>query len=255
MSPALAGRFFFLPLAPPEKPKKIERGPFGWDLTRSLVLQVLCCRLDFLGNRRYPELRVQGVCVFGINASGKEATWGQRERKRPLRTLLFWGQIGRTFVLSSLVIRRGPPWEGYDPGWGALCRWNEAWERSQIQTGCHKCGRGQQGLSRQWFSLSIPVNPLAAVVSDSFATLWIGDCQAPLSLGYPRQEDWSGLLCSPPGELPNPGMETASLKSPALAAWFFSTPWKALAHPWCHPSPFFGYTWGAVTKAAGGLCA
>ena len=54
---------------------------------------------------------MQGVFVFGINSSGKEAGWGQRERKWPLRILLFLGQNDQTFVLS-LVIRRGPLWEG-----------------------------------------------------------------------------------------------------------------------------------------------
>ena len=41
--------------------------------------------------------------------------------------------------------------------------------------------------------------------------------QAPLSMGFSRQEYWSGFLCPPPGDLPNPGIEPVSLKSPALA--------------------------------------
>ena len=32
-------------------------------------------------------------------------------------------------------------------------------------------------------------------------------CQAPLSMGLSRQEHWSGLLCPPPGDLPDPGIE------------------------------------------------
>ena len=40
--------------------------------------------------------------------------------------------------------------------------------------------------------------------------------QAPLSVGFSRQEDWSGLLCLPPGDLCHPGIEPASLMSPAL---------------------------------------
>ena len=43
------------------------------------------------------------------------------------------------------------------------------------------------------------------------------DCQAPLSMGFPRQEYWSGLPCPPPGRLLDPGIEPASLMSPALA--------------------------------------
>ena len=54
--------------------------------------------------------------------------------------------------------------------------------------------------------------------------------QAPLSLGYSRQECWSGLPCPPPGDLPNPEIEPESLSSPALAGGFFttSTTWKPL---------------------------
>ena len=53
--------------------------------------------------------------------------------------------------------------------------------------------------------------------------------QAPLSMGFPRQEYWSGLACPPPGELPDPGIEHMSLMSPALAGRFFttSTTWEA----------------------------
>ena len=57
--------------------------------------------------------------------------------------------------------------------------------------------------------------------------------QAPLLMGFSRQEYWSGLPCPPPGDLPNPGIEPASLTSPALAGGFFTTSatWKLLC-PW-----------------------
>ena len=42
-----------------------------------------------------------------------------------------------------------------------------------------------------------------------FVTLWTVACQAPLSMGFSRQEHWSGLLCPPPGDLPNPGIKLA----------------------------------------------
>ena len=48
-----------------------------------------------------------------------------------------------------------------------------------------------------------------------FATLWTVACQAPLSMGFSRQEYWSGLPCPSPGELPNPGIESVF---PALQA-------------------------------------
>ena len=40
-----------------------------------------------------------------------------------------------------------------------------------------------------------------------FATLWHATCQAPLSMGFFRQEYWSGLPCPPPGDLLNPGIK------------------------------------------------
>jgi len=51
-------------------------------------------------------------------------------------------------------------------------------------------------------------------------TLWTIARQAPLSMGFSRQEYWSGLPFPPPGDLPDPGMEPRSLKSPALAGEF-----------------------------------
>ena len=64
-----------------------------------------------------------------------------------------------------------------------------------------------------------------------FATLWTVAGQAPLSLGFSRQEYWSGLRFPAPGDLPDPGIEPASLMSPALAAGFFTTRaiWEALS--------------------------
>ena len=46
--------------------------------------------------------------------------------------------------------------------------------------------------------------------------------QASLSMGFFRQECWSGLPCPPPGDLPDPGIEPESLTSPALAGGFFT---------------------------------
>ena len=58
---------------------------------------------------------------------------------------------------------------------------------------------------------------------DSFATPWTVVRQAPLSMGFSRQEYWSGLPFPTPGDLPDPGIEPASLVSPALAGGFFTT--------------------------------
>ena len=61
-----------------------------------------------------------------------------------------------------------------------------------------------------------------------FVTLWTVAHQAPLSLGFSRQEYWSGLPCPPPGDLLDPGVKPMSLMSPAMAGGLFtpSTPGK-----------------------------
>ena len=56
-----------------------------------------------------------------------------------------------------------------------------------------------------------------------FVTPWIAACQAPLSMGFSRQEYWSRLSFPPPGDLPDPGMEPMSIMSPALVGGFFTT--------------------------------
>ena len=61
-------------------------------------------------------------------------------------------------------------------------------------------------------SQRVCVCSVTSVMSD----LWTVAHQAPLSMGFSRQECWSGLPCPPPGDLPEPGIELASLASPAL---------------------------------------
>ena len=61
-----------------------------------------------------------------------------------------------------------------------------------------------------------------------FVTLWTAACQAPLSMGFSRQECWSGLPCSSPGDLPHSGIEPGSptLQADSLPS---ETPWKPLS--------------------------
>ena len=62
-----------------------------------------------------------------------------------------------------------------------------------------------------------------------FVTLWTVAHQAPLTMGFSRQEYWSGLPCPPPGDLPDPGIKPESLMTPALTGRFFTTSatWEA----------------------------
>ena len=56
-----------------------------------------------------------------------------------------------------------------------------------------------------------------------FATLWTVTHQAPLPMEFSRQEYWSGLPSTSPGDFPNPGIKSASLASPTLMGGFFTT--------------------------------
>ena len=74
-----------------------------------------------------------------------------------------------------------------------------------------------------WLLLArhMSANPLQLCLT--FMTLWTVAHQAPLCMGFSRREYWSGVLCPTPGHLPDPGVELASLMSPALARRFFTT--------------------------------
>ena len=67
--------------------------------------------------------------------------------------------------------------------------------------------------------------------------------QAPLSMGFSRQEYWSRLPCSPPGDFPYPGIKSMFLMSPALAGGSFttSTTWElvqSFGHVWLFATPW-----------------
>ena len=71
---------------------------------------------------------------------------------------------------------------------------------------------------------------LVAKLCSTLVTLWTVAPQAPLSMGFTRQEYWSGLPCPPPGDRPGPGIEPAL----CLLHWqarFFTTgaTWEALS--------------------------
>ena len=90
-----------------------------------------------------------------------------------------------------------------------------------------------------------------------FVTPWTAACQAPLSMGFPRQEYWSGLPFPSPGDLPDPGIESVTLVSPALAGGFLT-----ISATWERPLSrdtvaFWGpggqilnmWAWGALSSA------
>ena len=81
-----------------------------------------------------------------------------------------------------------------------------------------------------WASVSTGTSPLnlcAVLIRLSRARLcatpWTVARQAPLSMGFSRQESWSGLPRPLPRDLPDPGTEPVSLTSAALAGGFITT--------------------------------
>ena len=74
-------------------------------------------------------------------------------------------------------------------------------------------GAGMRGVC-EWVCVCVCVFSLS-LLSDS-VILWTVACQAPLSMGFSRQEYWSGLPFPSPGDLPDPRIELASPVSPVL---------------------------------------
>ena len=91
-------------------------------------------------------------------------------------------------------------------------------KRRQAQVGC-----GPSSATKQLIWVLSRFSPV-----QHFATPLTVARQAPLSMGFSRQEYWSGLPCPPPGDLPNSGIKPVSLRSLALAGGFFtsSTTWE-----------------------------
>ena len=63
-----------------------------------------------------------------------------------------------------------------------------------------------------------------------FATPWTVAHQIPLSMGFSKQEYWSGLLCPPPGDLPDPEIEPRSHYISCLGRWVPRDPTKDSLH-------------------------
>ena len=96
-----------------------------------------------------------------------------------------------------------------------------------------------------------------------FVTLWTVALKPPLSMGFSRQDYWSGLPRPLSGDLPDPGIEPSSLMSPALGGGFFTTsamtvildnalsflpPWLSSLNPWLANTQS---RWALLSKKAG----
>ena len=109
--------------------------------------------------------------------------------------------------------------------------WTPLWSGIEGQTHCCISGspRKQQFTVSAGVTLYVHTKLLLLLLLSHFshvqlfATLWTTAHQAPLSMGFSRQEYWSGLPFPPPGDLLDLGMEPMSM-SPSLAGGV-SSPW------------------------------
>ena len=129
---------------------------------------------------------------------------------------------------------------GFDP-WVRKIPWRRKWHPTPVLlpgkfhgwrslVGYSPWGRKESDTTERLHFVSLPLQSLSR--GQLFETPWTVGCQAPLSLGFSRQEYWGGLSCPSPGDPPNPGIELRSLMSPALAGRFFTTSatWEAHTH-------------------------
>ena len=96
--------------------------------------------------------------------------------------------------------------------------------------GIYKFAKHQYSLEKIQTDYDSDVVCLFAQSWLTLCDLWAVAHQGPLSLGFFMQEYWSGLLSSPPGDLPDPGVEHMSPVLPALQA--DSLPAKPSGKPW-----------------------
>ena len=102
-------------------------------------------------------------------------------------------------------------------------------ECSSVGTSLHSIRRISTALSqrRLWESFYDMLCVHACMLSHFshvrlFATPWTVAHQAPLTIGFSRQEYWSGFPCPPPEYLPDPGIKPMCLTSPVFAGGFFT---------------------------------
>ena len=90
----------------------------------------------------------------------------------------------------------------FDP-WVRKIPWRRAWQPTLVGHNWKQLSLNAH-IYRSWF---VAYKTKFFIVVSGCATLWTAACQAPLSMGFSRQESWSGLPFPPPGDLPNPGVE------------------------------------------------
>ena len=140
-----------------------------------------------------------------------------REKKPNLKehysVIPFIYELGKTFPVHG-----DGKWMSGWLGWGWWMGIN-LWSRKR-----NFLRWGESSVPWLWWWLRAKSLQLRPTVCDTMDCSW-----APLSMGFPRQEDWMGCHALLQGNLPDPGIEPESLTSSALAGGFFttSTTWEA----------------------------
>ena len=144
--------------------------------------------------------------VLGIQMRGEEL---EQTQDRTFDTLLFLILLEHDFLTPSLET---PMWNLCSPhahrsslDTEPLRRKSPPWQEHRGLLGStKKVGTGLGQAPEGWLS----------------ATPWTITCQAPLSMGFSRQEYWSRLLFSSPGDLPDPGIKPLSPHSCILSCLY-----------------------------------
>ena len=142
-------------------------------------------------------------------------------------------------TVSNIIYKATNIWYKHCPQWRYRCQkncWPLGTGEGEVQIHSKQINMQSDKCQEENSNEGKVIHFLHACVLSSFShiqlfvTLWIVACQAPLSLGFSRQEYWSGLPCPSPGDLLDPGIELAFLTSPALASRFFTTTttWEGL---------------------------
>ena len=148
-----------------------------------------------------------------------------------------WGRPGPTSV-SLGVLPTHPPHPG--PQVAESLRWKGPWLlmcRSQEHSYPQALSQDWEGCFWSGMVMTLEEYVYVCMRAKSlscvwlFAVPWTVAHQVLLSMGFSRQEYWSGLPFASPEDLPNPGIKPSSLTSPALAGGFFTTSaaWEALS--------------------------
>ena len=106
--------------------------------------------------------------------------------------------------------------------------WQPGWEESLGENGYMSMYAESFHCSPETIT-ALLIGYVPAWVLSCFSRVWLFATpgtvahQAPLSMGSSKHNYWSGLPCPPPGDLPDPGIELASLIFPVLSGEFYTT--------------------------------